>query len=279
MTIAAGQEILAEHIHSEGTSDPASPVNGQTWYRTDTGKLYRYLNGATKQLYPPEIIPDKLNLAIALGATPAAQIDINADCIILYNATNNAGKAYHDIDITIDITASGANGLDTGAEANSTWYYIWVIGKDDGTVAGLFSTSSTAPTLPSGYIYKRLIGAVRNDSSGNFVAGQWNNGWFYYNVIQTIYSGNGTTSWTDADCSAYIPENITRVALFKGMTGQTSPVALRLKTDTTSYDAGSNGSGLEPQQMLITTAGVISWRTTSSDRAMSWGMLGYKNVI
>lgn len=66
------------------------------------------------------------------------------------------------------ITTSGANGLDTGSEAGSTWYHIWVIAKKDGTTAGLLSASATSPTIPSGYTFKAYIGAVYNGSSENF---------------------------------------------------------------------------------------------------------------
>ena len=71
--------------------------------------------------------------------------------------------------ITVDITSNGVNGLDTGSEASDTWYYIWLI-YNGSTAAGLLSTSSISPTMPSGYTKKRLVGAVRNDGSGNFHA-------------------------------------------------------------------------------------------------------------
>ncbi len=68
--------------------------------------------------------------------------------------------------LDVDITSSG---LDTGNEANSTWYYIWLFRDDsDSGFTARFSTSSTSPTIPSGFIHKRLVGVVRNDSSGNF---------------------------------------------------------------------------------------------------------------
>lgn len=53
---------------------------------------------------------------------------------------------------------SVAGGLDTGAVGNSD-YYIWMIARPDtGVVDYLFSLSSTAPTMPTNYTYKRLIG-------------------------------------------------------------------------------------------------------------------------
>jgi hypothetical protein len=64
-----------------------------------------------------------------------------------------------------------AGGLDSGSVANSTWYYIWLIkNPSSGTVDALFSTSSSSPTMPSGYSLKRLVGAVLTDGSANIVA-------------------------------------------------------------------------------------------------------------
>lgn len=72
--------------------------------------------------------------------------------------------------LTIDITLSGAGGLDTGAEAASTWYYIWAIyNPSTDTISGMLSTSSSNPTMPAGYSYKALLGAVYNDSGSNFL--------------------------------------------------------------------------------------------------------------
>lgn len=87
---------------------------------------------------------------------------------------------------TADLAVAGAGGLDTGAEAGDTWYYVYVIvGDDTGAVLDstannqqppcwrrgarvnvLLSTSSTAPTVPSGFTRFRRVGAVRNNSSG-----------------------------------------------------------------------------------------------------------------
>ncbi len=96
---------------------------------------------------------------------------------------NNSGDATNDIDIAVggamDTTGaywmtlvsaltkqsdaawavgSAAGGLDTGAVGNSD-YYTWLIARSDtGVVDVLFSLSSTAPTMPANYDFKRLIG-------------------------------------------------------------------------------------------------------------------------
>lgn len=71
---------------------------------------------------------------------------------------------------TIDFVTVGANGLDAGALASSTWYSVFAIGKTNGVTALLASTSVTAPALPSGYTLKRRIGFVRTDGSARILA-------------------------------------------------------------------------------------------------------------
>lgn len=57
--------------------------------------------------------------------------------------------------------------LDTGAVANSD-YYLFVIGRSDtGVVDYLASLSSTAPTMPVNYDFKRLIGWVKRSAGAN----------------------------------------------------------------------------------------------------------------
>lgn len=66
--------------------------------------------------------------------------------------------------------AVGTNqgGLDTGSIASDTLYAVWLIMRSDtGVVDVLFSTSFTAPTMPTNYDYKRLIGAVKTDASSD----------------------------------------------------------------------------------------------------------------
>jgi len=89
-----------------------------------------------------------------------------ADKATLENA-GGTGVKVSSVNVSIVSTASGANGLDTGAIAANTWYYDWIIyNPTTVTVAGLRSLSATAPAMPSGYTYKARAGAVRTDSSG-----------------------------------------------------------------------------------------------------------------
>lgn len=94
---------------------------------------------------------------------------------------------------------SGNNGLDTGSPTNGTWYHVWAIAKADGSSADiLFSTSATAPTMPSTYTLKRLIGTWFIDGGGSLATFQQDGDVFMWNVpVQDVAATNpGTTAVT-----------------------------------------------------------------------------------
>lgn len=95
------------------------------------------------------------------AVTPATQIDIVASEVVM---DNGAGGSYYVENYgtcTINLAVNGANGLDTGAVAANTWYYLYAIGQGTTTNVCLASTSATAPTMPGVYTYKARLGAIR----------------------------------------------------------------------------------------------------------------------
>jgi hypothetical protein len=115
---------------------------------------------------------------------------------------------------TATITNSGANGLDTGAEAGNKWYAVYVIAAADGSrVASLLSESFTSPTIPAGYDYFRRVGAVRNDNSSDFLlfydSGQGRERRVDFDTTITLFTSFTTATWTSKDLSAAIPTTAT----------------------------------------------------------------------
>lgn len=103
--------------------------------------------------------------ALLISASGAnASIAISSDAVMLLNGSGGALLVAPSV--TINSAGAGANGLDTGSLAASTWYSVWVISNGTAT-AGLISLSATAPTMPGGYGYKARVGWIRTDSSGN----------------------------------------------------------------------------------------------------------------
>lgn len=107
----------------------------------------------------PNVAPAFSGLNIStVGA--GSSLTLTANSALLNNGT--VWQSVFSPSLTISTAASGANGLDVGAVANSTWYAVWIIyNPTTSTAAGLLSLSATTPTLPSGYTFKVRAGWVR----------------------------------------------------------------------------------------------------------------------
>lgn len=147
-------------------------------------------------------------------------------------------------DTTIDLTTD----LDTGSEADSTNYYVW-IGTVTGTVTVKFSASASSPTglttprrLPG--VVANRVGASNNDIAEFVQYGDWQE--YLYDID---CDGTDTTSVLDAsvgttavtvDCSAWVPaEVVSDLACRAG----SSFIYLRRYGDTPWVYAGYDGNG------------------------------------
>lgn len=121
------------------------------------------------------------------------------------------------------------NGLDTGARANSTYYYCFAI-YNPTTLASdfLFSASKASPTLPSGYTKKCYLGACHTDGSANIRSGAWKYG-------NGIYDFRYTTNVIDINNASATEE---RTVLSTISAPANSKVTLNVALSDTSLTAG-----------------------------------------
>jgi len=172
-------------------------LRSTTW--VEVGRNYG-LAGIRRALTGTVLAPTK-NLIVT--RTTATTVDADADYVIL-SKSGGERKLFASLNETINITASGANGLDTGTEATSTWYFVYAIGKIDGTLDAVISTSSSAPTLPSGYDFYGLLGAVYNNSSGDIQAMTQKGNRAITSAV-TILSDGAATSLTSVSLATAVP--------------------------------------------------------------------------
>lgn len=95
-----------------------------------------------------------------------AQLMIGASQIVMLAATGTPRYVSAFLSQLDPFGVFGAGGRDqSGAFSANSWFYVWAIstGAFDSVLA---SVSPTSPTLPSGYIYKCLLGAWRIPNTG-----------------------------------------------------------------------------------------------------------------
>lgn len=215
------------------------------------------------------------------------QIDIDAAVLQVENE-NLTG-----IDLTVDITQSGANGLDIGEEAANTWYSIWVIRGTSGT-AGLFSISPTSPSMPAGYTKKRRVGWVRNKSNSDFRGFFHIGDWWHWDIHHTpLDTASGATVWTDVNCAAYAPptcEVLVIGAQTRNLDGPFTRIDIRrngtLEDGSTHFHLGGGQSvaptwGLSTIGMVVSCDGdqIIEYRLAEGGDEAAINIEGYYDPI
>lgn len=101
------------------------------------------------------------------GATGAnSNVSVSVDEICLKDGSGGYLTARSVSLPSISTAGSGANGIDVGSVAASTWYSVWIISNGT-TTSGLLSLSPTSPTMPSGFSFRSRVGWVRTDSTAN----------------------------------------------------------------------------------------------------------------
>jgi hypothetical protein len=148
--------------------------------------------------------------------TPDTQIDLSADMLSVGDGTNYMNLAA--LSATINCATTGANALDIGTLAASTLYYFWAIAKADGTKAGLASLSATAPTMPSSYTFKRLVGAMSTDASVHFRRFVQDGPWVRYREQQQVVTNGTGNGWFSEDCGVIVPSMaLTGIVTYNGV--------------------------------------------------------------
>lgn len=102
------------------------------------------------------------------SGTPNTEIDITATRVIASTSTGSP-IFISSASVTIDLTTTGANGMDTGARPSNGWVYLYLISTGSVTAGLASATSPTAgnPTFPASYVYSVYVGAMYCDGSQN----------------------------------------------------------------------------------------------------------------
>lgn len=183
------------------------------------------------------------------GTTPNSKIDVAAGvCADDTNAQMLSLSA-----TTLDCGSTGANGLDSGSLANSTWYHLFVIGKTDGTTALLASTALSSPTYPSGYTLKRRIGSFKTDGSAHILGYLQSGDRFLWKVPRNDQSP-ATVNSTAANYTISVPTGLSVVALIRAIgfsVGSPSPAGRSFAIYSPLQNAETVSSQASPANLVV----------------------------
>ena len=201
----------------------------------------------------PPVIGASRNLIGSL-TTASQSITISADQIIVATALNGTPLSLPSFSQTLNIGATGAGGIDTGAAANTTFYSVYAIAKSDGTQSILACTTAGSSGsiysnghFPTGYTYSGLIGVLFTNGAAQFLPGLLlDREWFYQSGI-SILTNTGSTTLTSQSISAAVPTN----AKTCSGTFQATPTSATIVQPQIAADG--TGTGLQQSGARTTT--------------------------
>jgi hypothetical protein len=185
------------------------------------------------------------------AGTPDTSIDIAADNVVMLNSSNGVTFSASAVSATINTTTNGAvNRLDAGSLAASTWYNFYLI-SDGTTTGGLASTSATAPTMPTNYVYKCRLGAMRTDGSVHFFRTLQKGNWTQWKVTSATntaaFPSVGTTTSATlvalGSTSSVVPPTATQIRLY--VTANVGATIAISSNNATSTSLGTNPSPMQ----------------------------------
>lgn len=207
------------------------------------------------------------------SVTPNTQIDFSAG--LCWDDTLNKRIVSTTMTKKLDVVftaGSGNGGLDTGAKAINTWYHCFAIAKADGTSDFLFSTSVSAPTLPADYVYKRRIGSIKTDSSGNILKFvQVHDTFLWDTYIEDLHKTSGfLTSYQNLTVSTpigVITEGLFEICAYFGAEPSGFLIATTLCTNSRNLDVENNDNHIAVScgSVLVDTSSQIKYYCASTN--------------
>lgn len=190
-----------------------------------------------------------------------ADLYVRSGEIAIYDASGNVRLRRN----TTDTTVTWAD-IDTGAEANSTQYYVYAVAD---TAASTFTVViSTNATTPTDCTYYRRIGSFYNNGSGTITR-----------IIDDFYKFFG--AWEDKT-SSHAAQQATKNGFVLGYGSTGAGAEAKVYTDTESDPTTLredilNDAGTATGQLLSFCCPVIKgdfWKITGSVTAVYWIPIG-----
>jgi hypothetical protein len=231
------------------------------------------------------------------NADSDSKITVTADELAMSNLSGST-IIVSGVSVMGAITVSGANGLDTGGEAVSTFYNIYVCRYLGGTTNfALLSTSATSPNIPTS-AYRRLVGEVYNKANGHFLLFRCDDDEVKLYEPLDIYSNQSLTTayktytlpnpvasvdWCSIDFLATSTNEAWLGIIISGTTLPAIPHCSMFGDSATGVDSNNFGAGYNPhvgRLHRIGTASTIYIRVNNGtiDTGNNLQILGYRRV-
>lgn len=228
--ISNGKRLISGLIVDTLVNIPSPGVARRLFFASDYNELY-IDNGVAWVKYNALTNAEIVGLGYDYLTTTSVRV-FTGRC----KDSTNAIDIIADIQIDINLTTTGAGGLDTGTIAADTVYYLYAIYGSSGYSA-VASTNQSNPTLPGGYTYYRRIGFFRTEVGSTDVVrftmdahGQFRTFWYTNPIVadNALISGGTDTTPTALPTNTLAPLSVGAIVNLALDSGSNAAATLRL---------------------------------------------------
>lgn len=238
----------------------------------------------------PAVVPGFLSGLTLSTAGSTGTFGITAG---VANASNNTGLMSLSSNYTKTTSSwavgSGNGALDTGSIAINTWYHVFLIKRiDTGVVDVLFSTSDSAPTLPTNYTLSRRIGSMKTNASSQWIVfTQIGDTFIWQTSVTDLNSSNNSGSRTAITLTVPLVSVLQISALFRAQINATGAGSIAaVFTSLTETDQATpadlvvvlNTTGAGSFERIVSATSQIGFRTSSTNGTVSIFTYGWKDI-
>jgi hypothetical protein len=247
------------------------------------------------------VVGTSRNLKCYLSAA-AATSTWTCDEIILSTGLGQSPVRLGGLNLTLNLSTTGAGGMDTGAAPASGFVGIYIIYNPTTQVTALLATNATSASvsevygganMPSGFTASALVSVWPTNSSSQLKPGLGKDRNFYYQSAVAIFTATtGVATLTLQSIAAGVPFNGKGVTLAFGSTATGASPLPSISSDsvgtaanmfsasnlsnTRALPAGiPNQANIATFSVLIVTAQTIYWMETNLQTTDSMYVLSY----
>jgi len=212
---------------------------------TDDGNLAAFVANL-QQTMGASVVGTARNLRASLTAA-STSVTFTADEIIVETALGGAPFRLAAFNKTLNVSTTGAGGMDTGAAPASGYVAIYAIYNPTTSTASILATNATAAAapnvygganMPAGYTLSGLISVWPTTGSSQLVGGyQEDRGFSYAAVLQVLGAAGISSTLTNLGVAAAIPKNAKRTKGYLQIANvaTTNSYGFAVAADTSGY--------------------------------------------
>lgn len=209
----------------------------------------------------------------AVLTSNGTSVTFAADDVIVSTALNGLSQRLPSFSKTLNISTTGAGGMDTGSAPATGFVAVYAIAKADATqsILGVNAATSSGSiysgaNMPAGYTYSALIGIWPTNATPQLLAGMVDESrWFFYQTAKLITGpAVGPSSLTSQSIATAAPTAAKSAMMLLAETSVSANAQFAVASDSTGTGFqlfhGATDTATRTQAAGVTTS---SWSATA----------------